>query len=75
MQLQVKLQKKSRTDVFRTEQKTNNVPPNIFRSFEVREKVRYMFRMPKDSRKRKCDVFSDYLQRNKVCSVYSESKL
>ena len=48
---------------------------NIFRAFEGREKVRFMFRRPKSNMKRKCYIFSSYKQGNKVCLVYLEPQL
>ena len=40
------------------------------------EEERYdLFRRPKDRMKCKCDVFSGYKQRNKLCLVYLECKL
>ena len=42
MQLQVKMPQNSRNNVFRSKQTTSSVPPNIFKGFEVRAKVRLM---------------------------------
>ena len=50
-------------------------PPNMFRGFDLRGKVRLTFSQRKDIMKRKCYVFSKYKQRNKVCVVYLECKL
>ena len=67
--------KNRRNSVFRSKEKTNKVPPNIFRDSEVRKKLRFMFWRPNDSMKGKCYVFSGYKQRNKLCLVYLECKL
>ena len=67
--------KKSGNNICRRKQRTNKVLPNIFRGFEVRRKVRLMFRTPKYSIKRKCDVFGSYEQRNNVPLVDLQSKL
>ena len=75
MQLQVKMLQNSRNNVFRSKQTTNNLPPNIFRCFEVRAKVRLMFSGPNDSLKGKWNVFSSYKQTSKMCFVYLECKL
>ena len=43
MQLLVKMQKKSKNNVFRSKQKTSKVGPNKIRSFKVRKKPRLIF--------------------------------
>ena len=43
MQLQVKLQQKSKSNVFRRKQTRNKVPSKIRRGFKLRKKVRLMF--------------------------------
>ena len=67
--------KNSRNNVFRRKQTTNKVPPNKFRGFEVRRKVRLKFWRQKDSMKGKCYPFSGFKQRNKAYLVYLECKL
>ena len=53
--------------------KTNNkVLANIFRSFEVENKVELMSWIAKNTMKRKCSVFSCYKHKDKVCLVYLE---
>ena len=75
MKKRTALQKKSGNNICRRKQRTNKVLPNIFRGFEVRRKVRLMFRTPKYSIKRKCYVFGSYEQRNNVPLVDLQSKL
>ena len=53
MQLQVTMEKPREIMYLKGKQTTNKVPPNIFRAFQVRKKVRLMFRRSKDSMKRK----------------------
>ena len=61
-----------RNNVFRSNQRTNNVPHNAFKSFEVRRKRRFMFLRKNYSMKSKCYIFSDYKRTNNVCFVYLE---
>ena len=72
MQLQVKLQQKRRSNIFRSKQTTKKVPPKIFQGLKVRKKVRKMFWKLKNSTKGKCYVFRGYKQRNNVFLVYLE---
>ena len=51
IQLEVKLQKKSRTNLFRRKQTTNNVQADIFGSFEVRRNVQLSFERQRKARK------------------------
>ena len=75
MQLQLKLKKNSRNNVFGVKETTNKVPRNIFRGFQVRKKVQLMFWRLKYTIKRKCDSFSCYKERNKVFFLYLECKM
>ena len=52
MQLQVKMPRKSRNNVFRRKQTTRKAPSKIFRGFEVAKKVRVVFPKPKNKTKR-----------------------
>ena len=74
MQLQIKL-RKTKNKVFWRKQKTNNVPPKIFRSFVVRKNIRLMYWRPNSSMIGKSHVFSDWKQRSKVCFLFFECKL
>ena len=56
-------------------QTRNKVPSNIFRSFDLKAKVQFVFFREKDSMKSKYYVFNDYKQRNDLCLVYLKSKL
>ena len=42
-ELQVKLKKNSRNNVFKSKEKTNEISRNIFRGFEGKKKVRLIF--------------------------------
>ena len=48
-----KTPKTSRKNVFRSKQRINKVPPNIFTDFQVIRKVPLKFRKPQDSMKGK----------------------
>ena len=52
MQLVVKIAQKSRNNIFRMKQTTNNAPSKIFRAFAVRKKVRGFFSKPKEQNQR-----------------------
>ena len=75
MKLQVKLQKTAKIMYLANKQTKNNVPPKIFRGFEVRRKVGFMFSRPKNTITGKCYVCTGFKQRNKVCLPYLECKL
>ena len=51
MQLQVKMPQKCRSNVFRSRQKPNKAPSNIFRGVEVGTSVRFIFTRPKHNTK------------------------
>ena len=53
MIFKVKLLQKSKNNVFRSNERTKKVLPNIFGGFEVRKKARLMFLLPKDGMKGK----------------------
>ena len=67
--------KNSANNVFKIKKTTNRVPPKLFRGFEGRKKVQFMFWKPKDNRKDKCYGCSSYKESNKECLVYLECKL
>ena len=69
------MQQNSRNHLFRSKQTTNKVPPNIFRFFEVRTRVRLMIWRPNHSMKVNSDILRCYKQIVKVCLVYLEWKL
>ena len=75
MHFYVKVPENGRKNIFRKYQTTNKVPRNMFRKFEVRKKMQFLYRRPKNSMKSKCYVFNDYKQRNKACLCYLECKL
>ena len=58
MQLQVKMPKTSRNNVFRRQQTTKKAPSKIFRDFEVGEKVRVVFPKTKNKTKGYWNIFS-----------------
>ena len=64
-----------RNNVLRSKQRRNNVPPNIFRGFELRTRVGLMFRRSNHSMKINWDVFRCYKLTSKVFFVYLECKL
>ena len=64
--------KNSRNNVFLKKQTTKKVLPNIFKDFEVRRKVRIMF---KNNVKSKYYIFNGYKLGNKMCLEYLEFKL
>ena len=74
-QLQIKLQKAAEITYLQENKTRSKVSRNIFRSFEVRKKIRLMYWTPNNSIKGKCYVFSRYKQRNKMCLLYLECKL
>ena len=73
MQLQDKLEKKGRNNVFIGKQRTKKVPRNIFTGLEVNERL--MLYIAKDSMKGKYYGLYGYKERNTVWLLYSECKL
>ena len=67
--------KTSTNNVFRRKQITKKVPPNIFKDFEVRQKVRLMFWRSKVAMIGKCHNFISYKERTNLCLVNLERKL
>ena len=67
--------KSSRNKVYRTKQRRNKGPSNIFRGFQVSKMVRLIFLTTKENMKGKCYIFSCYKERNKVRFVSLERKL
>ena len=65
MEFSLKLPKATKIKYLEANEKKSKVPPNVFRGFEVKKKIRLTFSKPEDSMKGKCYVFSDYKQRNK----------
>ena len=62
-------------NMFRIEQTTDGVRPNIFRVFKVKEKVRLMFCTPKESMKSKYNVFSGSRETNVFRSEQRTNKV
>lgn len=62
---------------YRTKNETNHKQGmlNIFTGFEVTKIVRLWLGKQKDSMKRKCYVFPEYEQRNKMSFLYLQCKL
>ena len=75
MQLQVKLQRNSRKNVFTSKETRSKVPSNIFRGFEVKKRYDSCFEGQRTALQDKCYVFSGYKKRCKVRLVFLERKL
>ena len=74
MQLEVKMPQNRGNNVLRSKQTRNNVPPNIFRGFEVFRWVWLPFWRPNHSIKVNWGVFRGYKVTSKVCFAYLECK-
>ena len=71
VQLPMKLQKKTRNNLFTRKQTTKKALLIILWNFKVIKKVKLIYWNPKDCMKGKCYVFSEYKKTNK----YFERKL
>ena len=66
------MSRNSGKNIFRKKKTTKKVPPNILKSFELRNKVQLLLWSGKDSIKGKYYVLSSYNQRNNTCIVSPE---
>ena len=75
MQLQVKMPRKSRNNVFRRKQTTKKAPSKIFRGFKVPKKRACGFSKAKEQNHRLMEHFQNLKTNNKVFLVYLQCKL